>query len=307
MKNRLRFKAVRLICSFLPPIITQQVRNKLLNFVPPGIGFGFDRKSFVGGNLKGDTNDFHALRFYIHGFFEWRIIVLAKKIIGLQPGDIIEVGANVGTETVSLAKINYNNKVHAFEPLDMNFRYLEQIKQINNFKSLQLYKMLVSDIQGKVSFKIPSTANSGSGHIIETSGKDSKIMDVVTLDEKLKNMTSCSLIIMDVEGFEFNVLRGSVKIITKFKPFLILEVNPGFLKERAKISVQILYNYLIQRGYYLYYIDKMDLKQIDIKNYENSKGKNWICIPAGQNKNLKILSQSIFKNAINPFLNFKIF
>jgi len=42
---------------------------------------------------------------------------LVKKTLEIKKGDIVEVGANIGTETVSLAKLNKLDNVYAFEPL----------------------------------------------------------------------------------------------------------------------------------------------------------------------------------------------
>lgn len=279
----------------------------LFTKINTAVPFEFFRRSFTGGILKGHTSDFHAMRFFIHGYFEWRIVVLVNKIIKIKPGDIIEVGANVGTETVSFCKINQDHNVHAFEPLIRNFKFLEQAKKINQFANLFLYKLLVSDKKGTTYFKIPEIGNSGSGHILEAPIKGSKQIKMVTLDEKLKNISSCSVIIMDVEGFESKVISGSEKIINTFRPYLILEVNPKFLKERVGITVNTLFGQILEKGYRPCYIQRMRLKEIDIGKYDLASGSNWICIPEEGMSNFITLSRRIFANAINPIMKIKIF
>lgn len=306
MKNT-SIHIIRVICNFFPPILSQKVRTLLFSKIKAPVSFDFSRKSFTGGILKGYTSDFHAMRFFIHGYFEWRIVVLVKKIIKIKPGDIIEVGANVGTETVSFCKINPNHNVYSFEPLSSNFQFLEKIKKINKFSNLYLYKLLVSDKSGKTDFQIPEKGNSGSGHILNEPTKGSQRLKVTTLDEELINISSCSVIIMDVEGFENKVIRGSEQIINTFKPYLILEVNSKFLRERAEITVDSLFNQLEQRGYTPCYIGKMTLKKIDIEKYDSTSSGNWICIPEEGIKNFNTLSGSIFTNAINPFIHIKAF
>ena len=203
----------------------------------------FKRRSFTGSYLKGNTNDFHAFKFLIHGYFDWRNVVLAKKILRFKKGDLVEVGANIGTETIGLADINPDNEVHAFEPLPSNFESLQQIKKDNKLENLKLYDVLVSETKGEAYFKVPTKNSSGSGHI--TSGQDgeSQRFDVVTLDETLSHSKSVAAIIADVEGFEPQVLAGANKIIKKHTPFLILEVNKQFLEERGQTTIQEFYDY----------------------------------------------------------------
>ncbi len=296
-----KYYLIRLFCQLLPPIVSQKLREKLISSLEVPVKNDFTRNAFTGGVFQGNLKDFHSKRFYFHGYFEWRIIVLARIILKKKPGDVIEVGANVGTETVSLAKINPNNNVYAFEPLEDNYAYLEKIKRINNFNNLILYKILVSNKVGQAPFNIPAKNHSGSGYILNLPTAESKEIEVTTLDARLKNISSCSLIIMDVEGFEFNVLLGGDHIITKFHPYIILEVNPEFLKKRAMITLKQLYDHLKMKGYIPFYIGKLKLIEVDLKSFNRKLGSNWICVPENEKENLASLSRSIFFNALNPF------
>src|SRR5690606_3307102 len=108
--------------------------------------------------------DFLASTFFMHGYFDWRIISLSKKILKRSRGAIIEVGANIGTETISLAKLN-EDKVYSFEPVPENFQNLERIKTDNSFDNLEIFQEAVSDQLGKVQFKLPGKGNSGLGYV----------------------------------------------------------------------------------------------------------------------------------------------
>lgn len=110
-----------------------------------------------------------------------------------------------------------------------------------------------------------------------------------------------------MEGFEINVIRGGKNIIKKHRPFLILEVNPKFLEKRANISVSFLYWKLKELRYECCSIEKMGLRKIEIENFKPRSNKNWVCIPFEHHKYKKRLSRAIFNNAINPFIDLKIF
>lgn len=303
--NKIYF--VRWICKFLPPILSQWVREKLISIKEgENNAINFKRKSFTGGYFSGNTRDFHSFRFFIHGYYDWRNVVVAKKLCKLHKGDVIEVGANIGTETISYVNNNPGYGIHAFEPVLVNFQSLVKLKNENNFHNLFLYNVLVGEKEGTAGFKIPNSNNSGSGYITTEIGKDIKKFEMVTLDKKLENLTSCSVIIMDVEGFETNVLKGSQKIITRWKPFLIMEVNPWFLNKRAKLDVSSFLNQIENLGYKAFYIERFGLKIVTSKNLTSKTNKNWVCIPNEKIGLKRYLSESIFWNALNPFISFRI-
>jgi FkbM family methyltransferase len=302
-----KIKWVKFICSFFPPIIAQQVREAFLS-IPKAekMAVAFSRKAFTGSHLTGNTSDFHAFKFLIHGYFDWRNIVLAKTILKFKKGDLVEVGANIGTETISLADINSKALVHAFEPLPVNFESLMKIKERNKLNNLKLYNVLVSNTKGEAHFKIPTQNSSGSGHISSEENTATQKFGVVTLDEQLVEMNSCAAIIADVEGFEPQVLGGATKIIANSKPFLILEVNVRFLKERAQISIDTFYENIRELGYTSYYINRIGISKVDPSIYQSKSNKNWICIPNEHLNKRSKLSRAIGLNAFNPLLRYKI-
>jgi len=299
---------VRFLCSFFPPVLAQQLRSKLISIrAAEELALPFKRRSFTGSYLKGNTADFHAFKFLIHGYFDWRNVVLAKKIARLKKGDIIEVGANIGTETIGLADINPNGRVYAFEPLPSNFESLKAIKDVNDLQNLELYDVLVSDKKGEAFFKIPAKNSSGSGHIASEENETTQRFEVVTLDETLETNRAVSSIIADVEGYEPQVLAGAKEVLERSKPFLILEVNERFLRERAQTNVAQFYDSLVQQGYNCYYIERLGISKVDPKEFKTKSNKNWLCIPNEYIDKKGALGRTIALNAWNPFLRFFVF
>ncbi|MHC0447324.1 FkbM family methyltransferase [Flavobacterium sp. 3-218] len=297
-----KFYIAKFLSQFLPPIISQKIRNWIITVKEAeDLELDFERKVFTGGTFKGNTKDFHAFKLAIHGFFDWRNIVLAKKILKIKNGDIIEVGANIGTETISFADFNKNNLIHSFEPVPLNFKCLVEIKKLNNFDNLHLYEKIVSDTTGRIDFKIPTKNDSGSGHIALERNEETIEIDMVSLDRELIDIQSCSSIIIDVEGHEYSVLKGAKNIINKFRPFIILEVNGNYLEKRANISVDFLYKEIENMNYDSYYIDSLGIKKVDIEKFRIKTNKNWICIPKENENCYKKLSNAVLYNAIKPF------
>jgi len=298
-----KYNLTKLLCKVLPPILAQTVRTYLISIKQGEVlAKDFTRKSFTGSYFFGNTSDFHAFKFSIHGFFDWRNVILTRKIISkLKKGDIIEVGANIGTETISFADIAKKNelKVYAYEPVLSNLDYIKIFKEKNNLDNLIIKDSLVSDYNGVANFKVPTKNDSGSGFISDNDNDQE--FKVVKLDDE--NFGNISVLCIDVEGFEYQVLKGSLNLITIQRPYIIVEVNKNYLQNRSKISLNDFHNFIKELDYTPYYIKALGLELVDINNFKTLPNKNWICIPNSDLQNKKTLDKTIFLNALNPFNN----
>ena len=299
----IKYSLACLLGRSLPPIIAQNLRGRIISIGEgENLNKNFVKKSITGSYFYGNTSDFHAFVFSVHGYYDWRNIALVNEILKHKKGDIIEVGSNIGTETISYSDIakKYGYNVYAFEPLPSNLKWLNRIKLNNNLDNLHISDLLVSDYQGSAYFEIPKGNNSGSGHIIDSKNSNSlNKFKVVSLDTYL-NISKIAVIAVDVEGFELNVIRGAENIINKYRPILILEVIKKFLRKRAKISLDDFYEYLLSLDYECFSISRFGLKKINPKNYQDGGNKNWLCIPSHDINISNKLNRVIFKNAIKP-------
>lgn len=304
----IKYKIAKNICRFLPPILAQSVRNAIISMETGELlNLDFKRKSFTGSVFSGNTSDFHAFKFSIHGYFDWRNIVLAHTVLRYKRGHIIEVGANIGTETISFCDVakKYDSKVFAFEPLPSNLSTLRLNRERNKLDHLQIFDCLVSNYNGTSFFNLPQGNNSGSGYILDSKNEfRSQEFRVVTLDETVGD-ERVSLISVDVEGFEFNVLRGAEKLIKKYNPVLILEVNQKYLEKRGKVKLGDFYDYLKLLNYDCYYIERLGIRKVHLNQFKNRYNKNWICVPKENDELVVQLNRSIFYNAFKPMFKIK--
>jgi len=298
-----KYLLAKLICKWLPPIVSQKVRNILIK-IPEGesLNLDFKTKSFTGSYFYGNTSDFHAFKFSVHGYFDWRNIIISNEVLKKHKGHIVEVGANIGTETISFTDIaaNFGMKVFAYEPLPVNYDILLRNMTQNAYDNLIIYSDIVSDIPGKANFKIPDQHNSGSGYIA-LDNEDVQEFNVVSLDESLTDM-GISFISIDVEGFEYQVLLGASEIIRANKPIIVAEANKHYLEKRGHISLLEFYKHFDNLDYVCYHIGKIGIKEIDIHNYSTRVNKNWLCIPRNKIYLVKSINRALFLNAFNPFM-----
>ncbi|OBQ55380.1 FkbM family methyltransferase [Tamlana sp. s12] len=298
-----RYSLAKIICRLLPPIFSQKIRDILISIEEgENLGVEFKTKSFTGSFFYGNTSDFHAFKYSVHSYFDWRNIIISNEVLKLYPGDIIEVGANIGTETISFADIakKCNKQVYAYEPLPVNFKTLEKNKNKNQLQNLEIFEILVSDEPGKGKLKIPNKKNSGSGYIEKNTKEGTLECKVITLDQFLSDKI-ISFLCIDVEGFEFQVISGGAKLIRDHRPIIVTEVNQNYLRNRGRVDLEVFYQYFRNLDYNCYYVTKTGIKQVDISMFKNRNNKNWVCIPKEkENLNFKI-KKSLFFNAFNPF------
>jgi FkbM family methyltransferase len=136
-----------------------------------------------------------------------------------RPGDVVvDGGANVGYVTSLLAaRVGSTGVVHSFEPNPDVFAQLEQNCQIwrklTNCPSINLHPEALGPTRGTATLHIPDDSdwNGGRASIelstIEKPGQRTEVR-VEALDDVLRKYDRISVIKLDLEGFEYQALRG---------------------------------------------------------------------------------------------------
>lgn len=138
------------------------------------------------------------------------------KLANEKKGLVLDVGANIGN--ISQALISAGHQVVAFEPQPEVFELLKL-----NCPSATLYNVALGSLSNYLEMpKLDYSKRNNYGGISIGSGAG-LIVEVKTLDSF--NFENISLIKIDVEGFEEEVLLGGIKTIAKCKPIIYLEAD----------------------------------------------------------------------------------
>ena len=299
----IRLLLVKKTCSLFPPFIAQYIRNKLSSkdsFIKKNIDF--KRKSITGSLFQGNSIDYHCYPYYFHGYFDWRNVVLANVILKIKTGDIVEIGANIGTETISYCDITKEKgNVYAFEPLVQNFNKLNQLKETQ--ENLVLINKALSNKNGIAVFKVPKSTASGMGKIIPSEFRSNLDIEVeiIKLDDYYNTIANSRLIVIDTEGHEKQVLEGAIKIITSYKPIVILEVSLKLLVKYGKSSSREIFDFFKTKNYSVYIINRFSIKKVSEIEIQSKKAANWICVPSHLIFNISMINKELFKRAILPW------
>lgn len=188
----------------------------------------------------------------------------------LKKGDtFLDVGSHIGWYSLNARQVvGLVGKVVAFEPNPSCVSTLKQNILLNLFQTIRIEKMAVSDTNGKSNFW---TGDDMAGSLLKENTQElthnsvKKILvRMITLDTycKVHRIENIRLIKIDVEGAEGQVIKGSMKILKKFHPVLILEIYSNTLQSR-KIRMKLIRS-LLKIGYKLYVFTSGGVKRATI-------------------------------------------
>lgn len=210
-------------------------------FIRTGAGFflWFDPR-FEHGTLWGVEKD---------GVWEPGIIKLCVDKLR-HGGTFLDIGANVGMFSMSVANELHNVAIHAFEPVPANFSILELNLNVNNMEDrIVVNNLAVSHHCSTISMVV----NGQLSHVIQNESKDKLTtvsINTVSVDYYCDSneVTDVQLIKCDVEGFELDVLRGAEKVIRSQRPALVLEIEEKWTS-RYGYSAKDIFSFLQEFGY----------------------------------------------------------
>lgn len=153
---------------------------------------------------------------------EWERESIEKTLEYARDGLVIDAGANVGTHSLSYAKIA--KQVVSFEPIRGNFHNLCGNLALNHVENAQAIHAALGGHVGSCIVPIPNYAakcNLGGVSIAEVHSRQGELCYMHSIDAY--NFDSVSLIKIDVEGSELKVLAGAQKTIARCKPAIYIE------------------------------------------------------------------------------------
>jgi FkbM family methyltransferase len=307
--TQLRLRLAQLVCGRMQPFGVGKARGLLYPYERAREdSIDFSVRAKTGSRYRGNTADFHAWPFAVAGYGEWRNWAVALAVC--SRGDVVvEIGANVGTETVGFADIvGRTGRVVAFEPLPSNVEALRRLTAPN----VTVVPLALSDSERMDRFAVPPASMSqGIGHLL---GPDERASGAVTYYDEPADMTltevetrtldafaddvrGVSLLVADAEGAEVSILRGGRGVLDEWRPALVLEASAPH-QRRAGLSLEALKAELAGLGYKPFVIGPLSLEDAD----DPPAHSNWLCLPEERLGLADAVRRSIRRCGLTPFL-----
>ncbi len=173
---------------------------------------------------------------------------------------IIDIGANIGSVSLPLAKIFRNSRIISIEPTIYAFSRLRKNVSLNpNLKKrinllnicISNKKMEIKEVHSSWNF-----LNNGKKHKVHLGTLKKTSLKMKKLDQICSKFKNVNLIKIDVDGHELDVLKSGKKTIMKHKPFIYFEFAPYLYREFG-YSSEILIKFVKNNLNYIFYDEKL--------------------------------------------------
>lgn len=219
------------------------------------------------------------------GFFDAHVLTLIAD--NITPGSIVlDIGANIGAYSIPLAKAFPDVEIHAFDP-DPNAikRFLRNFS-LNPVKNLTYRQAAVGSSPEVKQFQCAPKEELGASSFItpvrENWRAEHAMVEVVRLDELFKKRNKrISVIKIDVQGYENEVLLGTVEIIKSDRPYIIFEHQDNNFLSKAdahntKMGLQHCFS---SNNYKVFYLTRHDPDMMFPVNWNTILDGDLVAIP----------------------------
>jgi FkbM family methyltransferase len=170
---------------------------------------------------------------------------------------ILDIGANIGVMTVHLARRFPDSQIFSFEPVPENLQTLRRLVRFFKLGNVRVFDCALGNYEGTAEIILPEQKHvkfQGLSHIEGVEGTEGdrgiqynvpmhKLDNLVELDSLRYPLAGIKI---DVENYEYQVMCGAKKIITKYKPIIYAELWDN--QNRAdciKLLTEIGYNIFV--------------------------------------------------------------
>ncbi|KAJ0091058.1 hypothetical protein Patl1_13094 [Pistacia atlantica] len=175
-----------------------------------------------------------------------------------KEGLVVDVGANVGMASFAAAVMGF--RVLSFEPVFENLQRICDGIWFNRIEdSVTVFEAAVSDRIGNITFhklvgRLDNSAVSATGAKLAFKSNEEIALQVrsIPLDEVIPESEPVLLVKIDVQGWEYHVLKGATKLLSRKKgeaPYLIYEEDERLL-QASNSSAKEIRDFLYSVGYH---------------------------------------------------------
>jgi FkbM family methyltransferase len=196
-------------------------------------------------DLQLRTDDTIGREAWLYGYYDRLVLEFLRAFVqrlnteGTGQSAFYDIGANIGNHTVFL--VDLFEHVYCFEP---NPKALEILKtNVRELTQVKIFPVGLSNEDAQLDFMTGSATNLGNAHIVtpeETYEPMARISvrngDRLIDDEKLVPPTIMKI---DVEGHEPEVIAGLEATIKRHKPVIVMEILARALDKISPIAEQL--------------------------------------------------------------------
>lgn len=255
------------------------------------IPYGYSDMGFL---YAGDMNKSYNIAYYVlvGGIPEFFDVSIVRSLLPYTK-NFFDIGTNTGIYCWIAAQYYENNningaKVFEFEPQADCIPILDTTRSLNNWEHLvSINNFGLGDKIEKTTIHLSGTGSSISASFAGQNLPTQEIQ-LSTLDEFVTSLDTQSVdfIKIDVEGFEYNVLRGGAKTISREKPIIFVEIADKIPKKNyTNVDYSKTLKWLLDNGYRIWISQNNRLTEI-YADFESSRVTMYLCLHKGKHLDL---------------------
>jgi FkbM family methyltransferase len=180
-----------------------------------------------------------------HAFWTGQYDGAAVRQLGncLRPGSVaLDVGANIGFYSIPLGKrcADLSGALYAAEPVRPNYDRLVENVHLNGLERVvRPLNLAVGETDGVVELSWGDDYPARTGNAVALGGNvrgrataSARIARLDTLADE-QEIDACDLIKADIEGGEFDLLKGGQAFLRRARPLVYLELNYPWMEQRG--------------------------------------------------------------------------
>jgi len=161
------------------------------------------------------------------GTYQLNKLEPAVALVRRDRGIALDIGAHVGLWSMILAR--QFRTVHAFEPIPIHRACYEA--NLKNRFNVHMHPIALGSINGIVEVQVVP-GNTGNTHINPIGAEPTKqavtVQRLDDLAESLKLTVGVAFVKIDVEGYEFEVIKGAERTLRSNQPVMVVEQKGNF-------------------------------------------------------------------------------
>lgn len=187
-------------------------------------------------------------------FFEFRLLNKVRKKYLKPDFTYLDCGANIGNHSLFFACIAKAKKVFSFEGNPPTYNILAKNIELNNLQDkVNAYNCVLGEKEGFAQISHCDLLNIGGTDFAESkdqNGIEMKALDSFPFGEKI------DFVKMDVEGFEYHVLKGAKNLLLKDKPILWVEIFSSNYQQVSELLSNLGYKQIeaLDRDNYIFMV-----------------------------------------------------
>jgi len=209
------------------------------------------------------------------------VVRILKKLVKDKNICFYDIGANTGYYGILAGYLGKGGiKSYSFEPVKEFCSCIQESVSLNHLEDIiRVFNFALGDRNGKENLYLNGSGSSFNRDFVEKTSLPKRIVEIKKLDDTIQNnnLENPDFIKIDVEGYEYNVLRGAEKTIKGSLPILFIEIiyslENGFINKNYKQTLDFINNL----GYKIFCLDNNKL--IEVKNnFRPKRVKMFLCL-----------------------------